>query len=307
MSFRLQTGEGLADAVRRAAGAELTAGAAALAEDGGPVARDEAVHEARKAVKRVRSLLRLVRSGVDRDARRDLDQRLRAAAGGLGEVRDAEVLVGTAAALRAPEDGDGDGAPDGALDGLHTALEDRRGRIVVRAAAGPAEGGAVHAATALADAGGDLARLAIDGADRDVVTAGLLRTVRRGRLWLDTPVGSADGEAFHGGRKRAKDLRYQLEFLTPLWPGPLAAQADQLHRLTDLLGDEHDLAVLAATVDAEPGLLEERHRAAVAARIATRRAARRREALALGRLVHAEGARPFVRRVGRYWDLARVD
>jgi CHAD domain len=68
----------------------------------------------------------------------------------------------------------------------------------------------------------------------------------RGRKALAL-VKDFDGEkeAVHEWRKRAKDLWYHLRILEPVWPevlGPLAAQA---HGLSDLLGDHHDLAVLA--------------------------------------------------------------
>ena len=72
--------------------------------------------------------------------------------------------------------------------------------------------------------------------------------------------------------KRAKDLRYQAELLVGIWPGPVTALAQELHRLTDLLGWVHDLSSLAAMT---PGR-------AVSRIIAAERAAAVSDAISLG-------------------------
>ena len=48
----------------------------------------------------------------------------------------------------------------------------------------------------------------------------------------------------HEWRKRAKDLRYQLQFLCKAWPGVIDAAVAEAHDLGDILGDDHDLALL---------------------------------------------------------------
>src|SRR4051794_27463324 len=59
-----------------------------------------AVHEARKDLKKTRSLLRLVRTGMDPEARRAANGALRDIAASLAGSRDADVMVATASALR---------------------------------------------------------------------------------------------------------------------------------------------------------------------------------------------------------------
>jgi CHAD domain-containing protein len=49
---------------------------------------------------------------------------------------------------------------------------------------------------------------------------------------------------FHNWRKRAKYLRHQLEALNVLDPAGMGATEAHFETLTDLLGDDHDLAVL---------------------------------------------------------------
>jgi hypothetical protein len=59
-------------------------------------------------------------------------------------------------------------------------------------------------------------------------------------------------ERLHEWRKRTKDLRYALELLEPTWPPVIDAFEDELHKLTDRLGDRTDLARLEDRVRAAP-------------------------------------------------------
>ena len=99
----------------------------------------------------------------------------------------------------------------------------------------------------------------------------------------------------HEWRKRVKDLWYQQRLLEDTWPGVMKAQAKEAKKLSKLLGEDHDLAVLAEHVDDA--------RAPRADRRAPRRAARASRAT-LGRRIYAERPKAFARRARRYVDLA---
>ena len=58
-------------------------------------------------------------------------------------------------------------------------------------------------------------------------------------------------ESFHEWRKRTKDLRYGIELLARAWPETMQPMAESAKHLTDLLGNDHDLAVLQAIVENE--------------------------------------------------------
>ena len=91
-AFHLRAGESARDAVRRIATGEIDAVIAALEAPGRP----ETVHDVRKATKRLRALLRLVRGHLG-ERRYDRENRtFRDAARALSPARDAEVLVATA-------------------------------------------------------------------------------------------------------------------------------------------------------------------------------------------------------------------
>ncbi len=79
----------------------------------------------------------------------------------------------------------------------------------------------------------------------------------------------------------------------------LAAQASTV---ADVLGNEHDLAVLSQTLAAEPkkfGRVKEVQ--AIQALSETRRHELRAEARLLGRRLYADKPQQFIRRFGAYW------
>ncbi len=87
-----------------------------------------------------------------------------------------------------------------------------------------------------------------------------------------------DPAAWHAVRKRAKDLRYAVEFLEPGWPTVLGALADELHTLTDRLGDANDLTLVLERLAREPLLVDPRVGRRVAAACTDARRARWRAA-----------------------------
>ena len=112
-------------------------------------------------------------------------------------------------------------------------------------------------------------------------------------------------ERLHEWRKRAKDLWYHLRMLRPLSPDIVAGQADEAHKLSDRLGDDHDLAILrgklqnGAVTDLPLDL------GPVFELIDHRRAQLQSEAVLIGARLYAERPKDFVRRIHRYWRASR--
>jgi hypothetical protein len=79
---------------------------------------------------------------------------------------------------------------------------------------------------------------------------------------------------------------------------------DQAHELTDLLGDHHDLAVLAVDLESRelPG-----DRVAVIGTIAHRQQELLQSALELGARLFAEKPKAFEKRLKAYWSAWRPD
>ena len=93
MEYRLKQGESVPEGVRRMAAGQLDTALAHLGcEDG---ERDKHIHEARKATKRLRALVALVRRDLGDEVYALENQCYRGAGQRLSELRDATVLVET--------------------------------------------------------------------------------------------------------------------------------------------------------------------------------------------------------------------
>jgi len=81
---------------------------------------------------------------------------------------------------------------------------------------------------------------------------GLKRTYRSGRLLMETALAEPSDANLHEWRKRVKDHWYHVRLLRNLWPRVLDAYRWEMKALSEALGDDHDLALLAPVVLQEP-------------------------------------------------------
>src|SRR5689334_14278160 len=89
MAFRLNSRRPVPDQLRRIVRDELAAAADALGSD---APDQDAIHEARKSVKKVRAILRLLEDPLGKDYR-EANDRLRVAARALASLRDADAAL----------------------------------------------------------------------------------------------------------------------------------------------------------------------------------------------------------------------
>lgn len=288
MTYRLSRGEPIHEAASRIADEELGAALDALRGPGDPHAR---VHAARRAIKRTRSLIRLVRAGLGPHAEL-AEIELRDAARRLALRRDAAVAADVFTRL-VPE-------PTPALAAVGVALAAVRD-------------GAAADQAALAAAAEDLdrvrARVAAwpDFADGwGVLAHGLRDSYRRGRAAMRAAFARPSAAAFHAWRRRVKDLWYHTLLLQRVWKDVQSAWAAALGDLAELLGDDHDLEVLRETLAAHTDLDADACRELLA-RADARSACLRGDARALGQRLYAERPRLYVARIRRYWRAWRAE
>jgi CHAD domain-containing protein len=260
----------------------------------------EAVHQIRKRSKKLRALLRLVRP-VAAELHRAENPRLRDLARDLSGARD------DAASLEAL------GALAGAGDRLAatTVATVRQGLI-------GAGGGEADASVALERARADLLRLrrrvetdwtlpeSVRGAD--AVVPGLRRSYAEGRDTFEEALDDPTTASLHEWRKRVKDHGYHCRLLRSAWPPVMKARASALDDLAELLGDDHDLAVLRAGLRADPDRFGGAIKAGITSvRLDRRRAELQRDAVRLGRRVYADRPKAMERRIVRWWEVALTD
>lgn len=244
MSFRLNTkDETVAAGLRRVVTAHIDAAIADIDDPATPVT--DVIHSVRKRCKKIRSLIRLAAPRFKAAGREN--ERFGNVAAALSESRDATVLLATAdnLAARFPEEA----APFAEVRAL---LRARTGVATNGGGEPPSSRAPLEAArAALSEARKAVDDWRIKGEDADVLGEGIERSLTRARRALKAARKTPDDEEpMHTLRKRAKDLSYQTAFLRNLWPGPMKAWCAELTSLAELLGDEHDLSVFIAAMEA---------------------------------------------------------
>jgi CHAD domain-containing protein len=300
MSYALDPAAPVRDEIRRCAAERLDRAASALERD---LASDpeKAVHTARKSLKQIRSLLRLVRASLPAEVRRAENQALAELGRNLSGARDADVMASTFDRLATEPPA----LPARSRATLRHALT---AAPVPAAEPGgrdpaPADRSTAQVATALRVIASRAQQWPLTRGGWGAVEPGLGRAYRRGRVAMRVAGSDPDLETLHEWRKRVKDHWYHLRLLAEAGGPAVAGQAEDASELADLLGEEHDLGVLEEKLrtDAPAGAARER----LLERIGVRRAELRARAFALGRRVYGEKPAAQRRRLHRLWRAGR--
>jgi len=290
MAFRLDVQQTVSESLRATVDGELAAAIESLSVVD-PAKRPNAVHDARKHLKKARSALRLVRSALGKRTARRLNDELREVAASLSDRRDADVLVATVESLH-----------DRFAGQLPAAtFESLRARLAEQARGDERDADNAVQIDRLNGVRASLEAANVNRVKWSTVVAGIDRSYRRGRKRYEA-ADDAGTEDLHQWRKRTKDLWYHHRLIKDAHPTVVGAFAKDAHALSDLLGDDHDLAILRATivhrepaaatapVDLEPVVdLIDEHRTEIQA-----------ECRRLARRVYAERPKAFARRTREY-------
>ncbi|MBA3684710.1 MAG: CHAD domain-containing protein [Planctomycetes bacterium] len=286
MTFLFHAKESCAHAVRRLGSQRIDHAIAALAE---APRSEKAVHDARKSIKKARAIIRLVEDGLEGVGR--LDRRLGRVARQLGAPRDALVLIQRFADLQR---GHRLGA---AGDRLAEAFAQQR--VATETALQAALPQMLEALAEVrrrvkrCDPSGGWA-LAWRGIERVYADAAKAhRRAQRSRKATD----------LHRWRRRLKEQWYAIRLLVPAWPEALQPLNQELSRLSDTLGLNHDLHVLGTEIRRRE---TDRDRKRTLLRsLGVRRESTSAEALRHGERLYAEDPAAYARRLHRYWRLWR--
>jgi CHAD domain-containing protein len=305
--FELSDSERLSDGLRRLSLEEFDRAIGGLLH-GSDV--DVAVHEARKSMKRLRAVLRMIRDELGEERYRRENELLRNTARLIGPVRDSAVLMKTVATTRARF---AVHLRRSAFETLENNLarrhEEARARLVEDPVVLHRVVYALRSARARyrvwpAEADPEETWRARPVAHSfDAMRGGLLRTYRRGRREMRVAEREPTAHNFHWWRKRVKYLRHQMELLRPMFPEVLDGYIAALDHLGELLGEEHDLAELVALVAERPEMCADAAEVTLITALAEhRRSELHTAALAIGHKVYAESPKAFANRLGAYWS-----
>jgi len=254
-----------------------------------PALDDEGVHRARKALKRARANLRLLRPLVGERAYARENAALRDAARPLGAIRDARVIVETLEGILEREK---NASRRALLVKLRALLDEARTSAwaEIQASGTPAK-----SAAALDKAWRRVERRRVPRKGASRLGEGLERIYRRGRSALADVRADCTPETLHEWRKHVKYLGHALDSLGGDARRRPAKIVKRLERLADALGDDHDLVVLEHEVLRRHA--RSNARAGLITAIAARRKALQSKALKAGRVLFKPKPRAFARGV----------
>jgi CHAD domain-containing protein len=298
MSFQLKRGKPVARELSRIVAKEFETAIDEL--DGRQGAdRAEAVHEARKCVKKTRAVLRLLKQnlGDDYDV---LAGRLRSMAHQLSSLRDVD-----------------------AGSEMMSALRDHYPRIVTRSMSRAVQRGLLartratmarvdpdrllpRVARAIKRSGTRVQRRIRRAAHAGAIRAGIRRGYRRARKAMACVRTHPENPPFHTWRRRVKDHWYHMRLLEGR-TGRAHVRIRRLKQLETWLGDDHNLVMLRATILEAPARFgDERMTAVVLGCVAKYQTTLRRRALKSGRQLFGSTPSAFRTQVDGWWRKGRA-
>jgi len=294
--YRLHDGESVPDGVRRMARGQLDNSVEGL-EGASDRELGEAVHEARKALKRLRTSLRLVRMAVGEETYQRENAAFRRAGRRLAHARDAAVLIGT---LDRVTDRAGEELPDGATARLRAGLEAEHERAIESLRSD--ERAIREVLVELRSARQRTVGWTFGARGFDALEPGLRRVYRRGRRRMRAAAGEPSDENLHDWRKRVKDLWHASQILRAAAPKRMRRLSRRAHQLSDLLGEDHDLAVLRDRIERSGARFEDNAAQAALVGIIDRRRQRlKHEAFRLGAKLYEQSPKRFAGSIERRW------
>ncbi|MFL6617699.1 MAG: CHAD domain-containing protein [Povalibacter sp.] len=217
---------------------------------------DKEVHNARKALKRARSTLRLLRPALTSDIFEQTNFALRDTGQPLSHLRDSRIIQDSLDTLRKHF---GDLTQQLDLRELETALHSQCVQARRELTVNSARFHELRRTLSTIEAEAKHWHLERDG--WKLLGSALRRIYRHARVaYARVQEANSDGR-LHEWRKQIKHLGHALQILTPMHPGHLGELADQANTLTEYLGEDHDLAVLGkylhdSVVDADEESLD---------------------------------------------------
>ena len=255
-----------------------------------------AIHDARRCLKRLRALLRLVRPGLAEAAYRREAKHLAGIGRLLSGARDLFVMQQTLAKL---EDRFG-ALPNGAAERLRKLMADGHARN--RRSGTEARRQALQR---LDQARRLFTGKPAGGVELEHVADGLEAVYRKARKAFRHAYREPSDEAFHAWRKKVQLHWRHMALLSRGWPEAMSARAGEAKELSRLLGEDHDYSVLLAFVgklDGSP--IGPADLATLTERCRSCQADLRAQARPRGERLFAERAGDLQERVTLYWTSA---
>ncbi|MGC8517229.1 MAG: CHAD domain-containing protein [Steroidobacteraceae bacterium] len=248
---------------------------------------DRAVHGVRKALKRARAMLRLMRDGLGEHEYHRGNTALRDVARDLSAARDGKALLDTLRNL----------PRHGSTSDLRSRL--RKEQALARSHLRTDVSSLKHARRTLRTVGRALSEFSGERFDWPILQMGLRRVYARAQAALVQARRHPTAENWHELRKQTKYLWHQLQTLPAVRPREAPCLVTAAHHLSDLLGGEHDLTALRRRALEAP--VHGGTRTWLLAHIDARSARQRDQAMTLASQIYRDPPAVFTARVLRGW------
>jgi len=244
MSYRLKPGESVPEGIKRIIVEETDDAVRRLTKDPRSQ-RDEAIHEARKSIKKIRGALRLVQPELGRIYRKE-NARLGDIGRKLSELRDAGAIIETFDGVLEKFK---DNLQHNGMAGIRKGLEGSKLEIEKTL---DGDKLAKDAARTLGAISRRSEKLPLKADGFSAIARGLESRYRRGRAAMTVVTKDPRPENYHEWRKRVKDHWYHVRLLESLWTNVMQAHEASLKDLETWLGEDHNLVVLRTKLEDEP-------------------------------------------------------
>jgi CHAD domain-containing protein len=247
MAYLFKKNEPIPHAIRRVFAEEIALAVGQLLHSR---KRTQAVHEARKSIKKIRGLLDLIATRLGSHYKTE-DRYFRNAANHLSELRDTTVMLEVFDALAAKLD-PADAAP---------LAEVRLNLLRSQREAPPEKHAAAEVARLLREAQPHAQSWPLDNLDWNGLLPDLTSVYRKGRNALKSALREKSPESVHNFRKQVKRHWYHVRLLESVCDSELKKRAAALHDLETCLGDKHNFDVLRARLESDLETSRDRHQA----------------------------------------------
>ncbi len=291
MAYRLKLDELAQKGLRRIASEQIRRAESSLMSG----ANGAGVHETRKCLKRIRALLRLMRPGMTPECFAEENARYRDIGRVLSGTRDKQILRETVLKLQTEQ-------PE-----PHPALITLLGIVIEDNEKSPAISVDVTLALHSLETAAKAARLLkLKPAEFTTVTAGLEACYRKARKSFASAYADPTDEAIHEWRKTIQQHWRHMQLLSRAWPAYIDVRIEAARTLSQMLGDDHDLSILATFVKSLP---ENRLSAQAATDVVTLARARQAELRAAaaprGRQLLAQSPGGLAKSIEEIWQAGR--
>jgi CHAD domain-containing protein len=297
MSFRLKRDASIASEIRRLVSSQLEVAISELRTVGDPES-DEAVHDARRRVKKIRAVIRLVRPALDKRYRavdrelKDVSKLLAPVADGQGIIETLDQLAHRYRKL----------LPQRAVRSIRAGLRARSARIDHDA---NNRGLIQIAAETLRGERKQVKYWAIHGDGFNAIASGLEESYRRARDGMILAWSKPKASHYHSWRRYVKDHWFHVRLLEDNCGNHLLAYQRRIEALDGVLGEYHNLVILREVL-ASDGYTSRKETARCLGVVTRYQRLLRRHAESLGIRIYGEKPHRYVRRVERLWTGGRT-